>query len=495
MAAPSTRLRIFFFITVLLALAAGQLTPGRAEAGNVVRVHFFMSYDCPHCKAEKAFLAKLKERYPSLEVVEHEVTRDPGAARLFKEMADAYGVRIVGVPATFIGEFPPIFGYQKDSTTGAQIESLVKYCVENPCPDPLDSIAAPPLALAPAPGGLLAPGQPDESAICPEDIPCIASEGDEGEARAHEEAGSPPKPREDGEAEAPPEAGQERAVPAQPAVRETVELPFFGTVEAAKVTLPVLTVTIAGLDGFNPCAFFVLFMLLGMLVHVHSRARMLLVGGIFVFFSGLIYFAFMAAWLNVFLLAGQIRFITFAAGLIALVIAVINIKDFFYFKRGVSLSIPESAKPKLFDRMRRLLKAPSLPSVIFGTIVLAIAANAYELLCTAGFPMVFTRVLTLHDLTTLQYYLYLVLYNVVYVVPLAIIVIVFTVTLGSRKLTEHQGQVLKLVSGVMMLYLALVILARPALLGNILVAAGLLAVSLATSALIVFVTGKLHRPA
>ena len=146
---------------------------------------------------------------------------------------------------------------------------------------------------------------------------------------------------------------------------------------------------------------------------------MFLIGGVFVFFSGLIYFLFMAAWLNVFLVVGQIAAITITGGIVALLIGGINVKDFFLFKQGVSLVIPESAKPKLFERMRGLLKAPTLPAMIAGTVVLALSANAYELLCTAGFPMVYTRVLTLHRLTTFQYYQYLVLYNIVYVVPLA----------------------------------------------------------------------------
>jgi hypothetical protein len=108
--------------------------------------------------------------------------------------------------------------------------------------------------------------------------------------------------------------------------------------------------------------------------------------------------------------------------------------------------------------------------------------------------MVFTRVLTLHELSTGSYYLYLVFYNVVYVVPLATIVLLFTFTLGSRKLSEHQGQILKLISGVMMLYLALVILLKPALLGNILVAAGLLVAALVTSGLVMLVDKVLHKP-
>ena len=269
-----------------------------------------------------------------------------------------------------------------------------------------------------------------------------------------------------------------------------VDIPLVGTVDASKMSLPLLTVIIGGLDGFNPCAFFVLFFLLSILVHARSRKRMFLIGATFVLFSGLFYFVFMAAWLNVFLLIGNLPAITFVAGLVAVVIASINVKDFFFFKKGVSLTISDEDKPKLFERMRGLLKSVSLSSMFAGAVVLAVAANSYELLCTAGFPLVFTRALTLHNLQASQYYLYLLLYNVVYVMPLAAIVVAFTVTLGAKKLSERQGRELKLVSGLMMLAMGIVLLVNPALLNNALMAVLLLAVTLVAAGITIFLTDR-----
>ena len=273
--------------------------------------------------------------------------------------------------------------------------------------------------------------------------------------------------------------------------QKVVKVPLFGELDSTKVSLPLLTVVIGALDSFNPCAFFVLLFLLSMLIHAHSRKKMFLIGGIFVFFSAFIYFLFMAAWLNVFLIIGQLAAITVTAGLVALVVAGINIKDFFFFKKGISLMIPEKAKPKLFERMRNLLKSSSLTTTIAGTVVLAVFANAYELLCTAGFPMVYTRALTLHKLTTYQYYIYLVFYNVVYVIPLAIIVLVVTISLGARKLTEWQGRQLKLLSGLMMFFLGLILLVNPALLNNIAATGGLLLAVIVVAGCMIMVMKKL----
>lgn len=186
-------------------------------------------------------------------------------------------------------------------------------------------------------------------------------------------------------------------------------------------------------------------MLLSLLVHARNRRRMLLVGGVFVFFSGLIYFLFMAAWLNAFRWLGEIQAVTVSAGLVSVLLGLVNIKDFFWFRRGVSLSLGEASRQHLLTRMRGLLRGDSLPAVLIGTVVLAVAANSYELLCTVGFPMVYTRILTL-----------------------MLIVLVFVATLGARKLTEAEGRGLKLMSGLMMLGLGLLLLFAPQVLSNVL---------------------------
>jgi hypothetical protein len=257
-----------------------------------------------------------------------------------------------------------------------------------------------------------------------------------------------------------------------------IEVPLLGRLDSAALSLPVLTVVLAGLDAFNPCAFFVLLFLLSLMTHLRSRVRMALVGGVFVLCSGLVYFVFMAAWLNLFLIIGYLPLVTTGAGLVAVLIGAVSVKDFIWFKKGFSLSIPDQAKPSLYYRTRTLMNAASLPAMLVGTVTLALAANAYELLCTAGFPLVFTRVLTLAKLAAPAYYAYLALYNAVYVLPLLAIVAAFVVTLGARRLTESEGRTLKLLSGLMMLGLGVVLLFAPEALNSPLTALALIAAAL-----------------
>lgn len=235
-----------------------------------------------------------------------------------------------------------------------------------------------------------------------------------------------------------------------------------GTIRLQDVGLPVFTIAVGLLDGFNPCAMWVLLFLLSLLVNLKSRARMALIAGTFVVVSGAAYFAFMAAWLNVFLLVGLSRAVQVTLGIVAVLVGSLNVKDFFAFQRGPSLSIPEAARPGIYARMRGILQAKSLWAALLSATVLAVLVNFVELLCTAGFPAIYTHALSAQQLPAWQNYAWLALYIAAYMLDDAIMVTVAVVLLSRRRLQETGGRWLKLVSGVVMLALALVLLFKPA---------------------------------
>lgn len=123
--------------------------------------------------------------------------------------------------------------------------------------------------------------------------------------------------------------------------------PALGEIDPAQLGLPLFTVTIGLLDGFNPCAMWILVFVLSLLVNLKDRSKVLLIGGAFILASGIVYFAFMAAWLNVFLLVGGSRVTQVILGVIAMAIGLFNVKDYFAPGRGMSLRIPDSAKPAI----------------------------------------------------------------------------------------------------------------------------------------------------
>jgi thiol-disulfide isomerase/thioredoxin len=240
-----------------------------------------------------------------------------------------------------------------------------------------------------------------------------------------------------------------------------IDLPLLGPIDARRLPLPVLTVLIGLLDGINPCAMWVLLVMLGILLRVRSRLRMALFGAIFVLLSGVVYFLFMTAWTGVFLWLGGSRVVVITLAVALAVMGLINLKELFWFKRGVSLTIPDRAKPALFRRMRAVAHAASLPAAVLGIAALALIVNLVELGCTIGLPAVYTRLLTWHtELSAGARYAYLALYNLAYIVPLGLILVIYILTLRRLSLTERVARILKAVSGILLLAFSVLILTQ-----------------------------------
>ena len=271
--------------------------------------------------------------------------------------------------------------------------------------------------------------------------------------------------------------------------KDIIYVPFFGAVNLSRLSLPVFTIVLGGLDSFNPCAFFILFILLSLLVSLGSRWKILLVGGIFIFFSGLFYFLFMLTILTVFQLI-QMIILSIIAGIITVILGTLNIKDFFFFKQGLSTSIPEEKRKKIFKKMRDLIRSNYLIGILGGTIFLAVTVNLYELVCTLGFPLVYTSRLVAEHLPTVEYFLYVLIYNIIYIIPLLVIVLVFAFTLGTMKLSEWRGRQLKLFSGGMLLSMGIVLIGNYMLLENILTPIVLMTANIAATLLISFIWKK-----
>ena len=250
-------------------------------------------------------------------------------------------------------------------------------------------------------------------------------------------------------------------VPETGAGNNTFELPWFGSISVASVGMPVFTLVMGLVDGFNPCAMWILLVLLSLLVNLRDRKRLSLIAGTFVFISGAVYYAFMAAWLNLFLIIGASRVIQIGIGIFAVLVGAIHIKDYFAFNKGISLSIPERAKPGLYQKMRRVVYAENLFAALLAVSILALLVNMVELACTAGLPALYTQILASREPDPWHYYGYLLLYNLAYIFDDTVMVIIAVFTLSSSKLQQSEGRWLKLVSGAVICAVGVMLIAVP----------------------------------
>ena len=238
-----------------------------------------------------------------------------------------------------------------------------------------------------------------------------------------------------------------------------VTLPLIGTVTLAGLSLPVLTVVLAAVDGFNPCAMWVLAILIGFLLGVQDRWRMWLLGLVFLGTTGVMYFAIMAAWLNVVLWIGALAWLRLAVGAAALAAGAWYLKSWWTDPVGVCKVTSPGRRRSITDRFRAAVAQPSLLLAALGIAALAVGVNLIELVCSAGIPAVYTQALAMHDLPAAEHYAYLLLYLAVFLLDDAAILVTALVTLrfvasagAWTRLSHHVGGVVLLVLGAVMIF-------------------------------------------
>ncbi|MDY6999188.1 MAG: thioredoxin family protein [Actinomycetota bacterium] len=411
----SMRVSLRCAVIVLIALTvvvAPQVSVAESHAAPQpeVTLYFFWGEGCPHCAAAEPTLAQLTQRYPQLRVRSYEVWGSDRNQELFAAMAAKFGIRATGTPTFFLGRRHWV-GFD-ESTTPKQLDAAIRQCLAAGCPD--------------AGAGVVHPGT-----------------------------------------DRPPTEPPTRTPPPEPA-DGVLDLPVIGEVDLANQSLVLGTALIAVVDGVNPCSLWVLSVLLALTLRTGSRRTIALVGLVFISVTAAVYALFIAGLFSLFSVVDFAPWVRVLVALIAAAFAAINIKDYFWFKKGVSLTIPETTKPGIYQRMRRVLAvADSMPALVVATALLAAGVSFVELACTAGFPVLWTNMLAIHEVSALTFAMLLGLYMLIYQLDELVIFGAAVLTMRATKLQEKQGRVLKLVGGMLMLSLALVMLVNPALMSDI----------------------------
>jgi len=397
-------LAVFLFAGLFCAL------PAKALTSNNVDLYLFWGDGCPHCAKEKAFLAEILPNYPNAKLNTYEIYHSQVNVNLMQQAAEKLGVDAGGVPFLIIGD-EDFVGYA-DGITDKEIESRIKYCSENSCPDTVGSI--------------------------------LKSTNQNTKTKYNE-------------AENKNEAKSDNAT-----AKKLIKLPFIGEVDAMNFSLPILTIFMGAVDGFNPCAMWTLLFLISLLLGLKSRRRMWLLGIAFIVASAFVYFMFMAAWLQLILFLGFIVWVRVVIGLVATAAGGYNLRSYIKEKNDSGCKVTGSEKRQLvFAKMKAIAQQNSLWLALGGIILLAFAVNLVELVCSAGFPAVYTQVLSLSNLTNWQYYGYILLYIFFFMIDDIIIFAIAMITLKATGISTKYGKWSKLIGGILMLILGILLIFKP----------------------------------
>jgi cytochrome c biogenesis protein CcdA len=251
---------------------------------------------------------------------------------------------------------------------------------------------------------------------------------------------------------------------ADPAVEanDVIDVPIVGRVEVGNTSLLVSTVLIALVDGFNPCSLWVLSILLALVLRTGSRRRLLAIGGTFLFVTTLLYGLYMAGIYGFLSFAANLEWVRLAMAAIALGFGFINLKDYFWFRRGPSLTISDEQKPWLYQRMRSVAASDkALPAALAGTALLAVGVSILETPCTAGYPLLWANLVTEQNVGLAGAIPLFALYMLVFLLDELVVFGLAVFAMRAMKLEERAGRLLKLVGGVVMIALAATLVFAP----------------------------------
>lgn len=392
------------YILLFIILSLLFINNVNADSKNLVNIYLFHSSTCPHCREEIKVLDKLVEEYTNVKVYKYEISDKDNAALLAKA-SEIYNTKITSVPFTVIGN-KTFSGYNEENTKkkfiGA-IEYYTKYGYHDEFAD------------------YLGYGQPsfevDKNA--PDINEYLSDYGN-----------------------------------------YTFNIPIFGKVETKDLALPIIAVIMGSIDGFNPCAMWILIFLITMLIGIKDKKRMWILGLSFILTSGIVYFLIMLAWLNIAVVAANIAIIRAIIGIIAIIGGLLNLKTLTKKEAGCEVTNEKSRK-KIMTKIKEFTKEKSLIIALVGVITLAVSVNLIELACSLGFPVMFSQILAINNVNFIERIIYILIYILFFLIDDIIIFIIAACSFKITAFSTKYARISKIIGGIILLAIGILMIFKP----------------------------------
>lgn len=370
-----------------------------------VNLYLFHGDGCPHCAKEREYLKEIEKEYDDVNIHLYEVWYDTDNQELMAKVKKELNSSTNYVPLTIIGDKYTV-GF--NDNTKLMIKNNIEKCLKEDCEDVV--------------GNVLAGKTANETTI-------------------KKEVKEPKKDKED----------------------SIKDLPILGKVDVKKVSLPIMAAVIGLVDGFNPCAMWVLVFLISMLLGTKDRKKMWILGLTFLFASAFIYLLFMVAWLNVAIKMNTVIWLRITIAIIAIIAAFINLKSFYKsLKKDTGCEVVDSKKRKnIIEKIKKFTLEKSLILGLLGVMTLAVSVNFIELACSAGLPLLFTQILALNNLSKLSYMIYILIYIFFFLMDDIIVFVIAMFTLKITGISNKYSKYSHLIGGIIMLLIGLLMIIKP----------------------------------
>ena len=393
------------FIFILFVLNIGLVLADSDK--NLVNIYLFHSDTCPHCKEEIKYLDRLENEYNNIKIYKYEIGSNENL-ELLEEISKLFDTSVSGTPFTVIGDkYFKGFSYENYYE---RFVAAIDYYSNNYYQDRVGEYI----------GGI--------------ELPSYSKPDDGGKTID--------------------EYIQEKT---------NHKIKVFGhEISLKNMALPVVSMLIGLVDGFNPCAMWVLLFLISMLIGMNDKKRMWIIGLTFLFTSAFIYLLFMVAWLNAATFLLSINYVRLIIGLIALTGAVINLRSYIIHRKDNGCDVIDDKKRnKIFDKIKKFTHEKNYFLAIIGAMALAISVNIVELACSAGLPVMFIEILSMNGLVLIEKIIYIGIYMVFFLIDDFIVFLIAVRTMELTGFSTKYGKISKLVGGILLLGIGILLIFKP----------------------------------
>ncbi len=397
--------RVVNYIIVLL-LVLCFIVPVKAKEDDKITLYLFYGSTCPHCKAEKEFLNKIKEKYDNFEIVDYEVYYNEENSQLMEEVRDKLGIKENGVPLTIIGK-TYILGYSE--ALESKIERAINYYKENEYSDIVERIK--------------------NKEFTKEEREELTDDFSKEEKKSDDNS--------------------------------TIEIPIFKKINLKNLSIASSAVIIGLIDGFNPCAMWILLFLISMLIGMKDRKRMWTLGIVFLTSSALVYMAIMMSWLNIVVKVSTSMWIRNGIAVVAIIGGLINLRSYIKSQDSGCSVVDDKKRKKIFERIKKYTHEKSFILAIIGVVALAVSVNIVELACSAGLPLIFTQLLSINNVTGLEAFLYTLLYIIFFLLDDLIIFFIAMFTMKVSGISTKYNKYSHLIGGILMVLVGVLLIFKP----------------------------------
>lgn len=396
-----TKKKLFFVSLLFLIICSVE----NVFAKEQVNLYFFHGDGCPHCAEEEKFLAKIEKKYSYVKIIRYEVWKNKSNALLMDRVGNRYDVVTSSVPLTVISG-TAISGYSE--SIGIRIERAIKYYKDNP-KENVNYVS-----------------QIKNGTFDDDEIKDSFSEADKKTDESTK-----------------------------------IKLPLLGKINLKDFSLPTAATLIGLVDGFNPCAMWVLLFLISMLLGIKDRKRMWILGLTFLLSSALVYMAIMLSWFNIVVNVMASVIFRNIISVIAIVGAIINLRAFFKSNDSGCEVVDDKKRKKVISKIKDFTKEKSLFIALGGVIFLAVSVNVIELACSAGLPLVFTQLLAINNVSSFESFIYTLIYIFFFLIDDIIIFLIAMSTTKVHAISTKYNKYSHLIGGILMLIIGILLLVKP----------------------------------